>query len=233
MLSCEGTPTVGVSETQATYLAPYVSAGGRVFAEHYHWAFFTNAPGAGFTEFNNVGTWTNVGSAQTGDQPYNNDITGIIEPTLPNGTAFPEGVALKTWLGDVGALNGTGELVVPVANARATVTVGSSNVGTPWVQTDPSVSPASNQYFSWDMPFNAPKNDAGVPQYCGRVVYSDMHVSGSHDDQAPVPTGCAAGTLSQDEDALEFILFDLSSCLTPVGSTPQPPPSSDGGGITQ
>ena len=29
--------------------------------------------------------------------------------------------------------------------------------------------------------------------------------------------------LSADEDAIEFILFDLSSCITPVGFTPQPP----------
>ena len=143
MLSCEGTPTVGVSETQAAYLAPYVSAGGRVFAEHYHWAFFTNAPGAGYMEFNNVATWTNVGSAQGGDSPYNSNIDGIVEPTLPNGNAFPEGVALKAWLGNVNALQPNGELQVPAANARATATVSASNVGTPWVQTDPSVSPPS------------------------------------------------------------------------------------------
>ena len=105
-----------------------------------------------------------------------------------------------------------------------TATVGSTNVGTPWVQTNPTVSPASTQYFSWDMPFNAAVNDAGVPQYCGRVVYSDMHVSGSASDYttlATVPAGCASTTpLSPDEDAIEFILFDLSSCVVPVGYTP-------------
>src|SRR6202034_3792983 len=39
-----------------------------------------------------------------------------------------------------------------------------------------------------------------------------------------VPAGCASSyPLSPDEDAIEFILFDLSSCLTPVGYTPVPP----------
>jgi hypothetical protein len=233
MLSCEGSPTLGVSATTATYMAPYISAGGRVFAEHYHYAFFTgyaSGTGPAYPQFPNLANWANLGLAGN-DSPYNNDITGIIEPTLPNGKAFPEGVALKSWLGNVGALNANGEIVVPSANARDTALVTSSNVATPWVQTDPSVTPASTQYFSWDMPFNPPVSDAGVPEYCGRAVYSDMHVSGSANDYAKgnaVPTDCdATSALSPDEDAIEFILFDLSSCITPVGFTPQPP--SEGG----
>jgi hypothetical protein len=234
MLSCEGMPTANVSQTTAGYLAPYVSAGGRVFAEHYHYAFFTGASGAGYPVFNNVATWTNV-YATGNDSPYSSNIDGIIEPTLPNGNAFPEGVALKQWLGNVGALQPNMEIQVPAANARATATVGASNVGTPWVQTDPSVSPASTQYFSWDMPFNPPVSDAGVPQYCGRVVYSDMHVSGSAQDYQGggngVPAGCdSTSALSPDEDAIEFILFDLSSCVVPVGFTP---PIPGEGGIIQ
>ncbi len=239
MLSCEGTPTIGVSQTQAAYLAPYVNAGGRVFAEHYHYAFFTGASGAGYSQFNNVATWTNV-YATGNDSPYQSDLSGIIQSTLPNGNAFPEGVALKAWLGNVGALQSNGEIVIPSSNARATATVGASNVGTPWVQGDPATGNASpptpsTQYFSWDMPFNPPVSDAGVPQYCGRVVYSDMHVSGSASDypgnNKSVPSGCdATSTLSPDEDAIEFILFDLSSCVVPVGFTP---PLPGEGGIIQ
>jgi hypothetical protein len=236
MLSCEGSPTTGVSATTAGYLAPYVNAGGRVFAEHYHYAFFTSyakSPGTAFPQFANVANWNTVGPLAN-DSPYNNDITGVIETTLPNGKAFPEGVALKAWLGGVGALNASGEIVVPQLNARENAVVGSTNVATPWVQIDPSITPASTQYFSWDMPFNPPVDDAGVPEYCGRVVYSDMHVSGSAADYAgsgtTVPTGCdKTAALSPDEDAIEFILFDLSSCITPVGFTPQPPPPAEGG----
>ena len=234
MLSCEGLPTAGVTATTATYLAPYVNAGGRVFAEHYHYAFFTaynKTPGTPYPQFANVADWTTVGLAA--NDGYSSDISGVIETTLPNGQAFPEGVALKAWLGNVGALNANGEIVVPVATARVNGVVSASNVATPWVQTDPSVSPPSTQYFSWDMPFNPPVDDAGVPQYCGRVVYSDMHVSGTAADYkggTVVPSGCDATTkLSADEDAIEFILFDLSSCITPVGFTPQPPPQPEGG----
>jgi hypothetical protein len=235
MLSCEGSPTAGVSATTAGALGPYVDQGGRVFAEHYHYAFFTSyakSPGTAFPQFANVANWDTVGLAANDN--YGSDITGVIQTTLPNGKAFPEGAALKTWLGNVGALNAAGEIVVPSINARQNAIVQTGNLGTPWVQTDPSVTPKSSQYFSWDMPLSPKIDDAGVPQYCGRVVYSDMHVSGSAADyqggNSTVPTGCdATSALSADEDAIEFILFDLSSCLTPVGFTPQPPPAEAGG----
>jgi hypothetical protein len=188
--------------------------------------------GTAYPQFANVASWTNLG-AFGNDEPYNADITGIIETTLPNGNKFPEGAALKSWLGTVKALNAGGEIVVPEANARDTATVTATNLATPWVVTDPTVKPASAQYFSWDMPFDAGLNDAGVPGYCGRVVYSDMHVSGSAADYQSgndsVPGGCdSTAALSPDEDAIEFILFDLSSCITPVGFTPQPPPPEGG-----
>jgi hypothetical protein len=159
------------------------------------------------------------------DSPYATNITGVVETTLPGGNPFPQSAALKAWLGNVGALNGSGEIIVPSANARADAVVTSANQATSWVQTDPSVAPASTQVFSWDMPL--PATDGGVPPTCGRVVYTDMHVSGSAADyqgSTVVPTGCdTTSALSPDEDAIEFILFNLSSCVTPVGVSPALP----------
>jgi hypothetical protein len=83
------------------------------------------------------------------------------------------------------------------------------------------------------MPLMPSLDDAGVPQYCGRVVYSDLHVSGlagDYSSSTSVPSGCdSAAQLSPDEDAIEFILFDLSSCVTPVGYPPAPPPPPEAG----
>ncbi len=226
MLSCEGDPTYGVDATTAGYMASYVSQGGRVFAEHYHYAFFVDpSSGSAYPPFANVANWLNIDG---GTDFYTQDISGIIEPTLAGGRPFPEGAALKAWLGAVGALSIDGEIVVPEGNAMHDATVTAGNLATAWVQTDPSVSPASTQYFSWDMPFDAAKNDAGVPQYCGRAVFSNMHVAGSANDypggSGTVPAGCdSRAALWPDEKAIEFILFDLSSCLVPIGSTPKPP----------
>jgi hypothetical protein len=57
-------------------------------------------------------------------------------------------------------------------------------------------------------------------------VFSDLHVGGATSDQPdmPVPTECAAADLSPQEKALEFMLFDLSACITPDDRPPVPPP---------
>jgi hypothetical protein len=71
--------------------------------------------------------------------------------------------------------------------------------------------------------FNTP---IGATSQCGRVVYSDFHVSAAAlSGSTYFPASCVAGTLSSQEKALEFMVFDLSSCVSPdIPPTPPPPP---------
>jgi hypothetical protein len=240
LLSCEGEETENVTDANRQSLLDYSNAGGRVFASHWHYSWFNQGPFAA----DNLATW--YPGTQTLDDTML--FPGDVYTTLLNGQPFPEGVALSTWLGVVMALDMNGMLDIFSARHNADVLPPAGPPGTPsqpWVVLDKSVTlmvpacvPAANgaEYFSVDTPI-------GAAAQCGRVVYSDLHVSGGAGITAPgatymadyagaptqldygiVPSGCAMHALTPQEKALEFMIFDLSSCLVPIGQTPHPPP---------
>ncbi len=150
-----------------------------------------------------------------------------------------KGQALDQWLGVVGALgqNGVPAKELSIFQPRYNAVVGPANTASqPWITSD-STSPSPNQtmFFSFDTPVNTPPlPDGGPPNYCGRAVFSDLHVSGNpstNDTEntpslfglaGPPATGCDNTDLSPQEKALEFMLFDLSSCVVP-DTVYQPP----------
>jgi hypothetical protein len=246
LLSCEGHETTGgtpglamISDYQQ-FLLNYANKGGRVFASHFQYAWFTPpARGTGpFTQAPNVlATWKP--GAQAVIPADNVAVNAVIDTTLAGGGMFPEGTALSTWLGAVGALT-NGEL--PIWYSRNNVGMLTQPPSAQWAHLDPSVTQAPNatQYFSVDTPIGAAPAPDGGSSVCGRIVYSDLHVAGGPGVSIPgttpdypgasaaggtVPSGCAMRDLTPQEDALEFMLFDLSSCLVPPGETTPPPPN--------
>jgi hypothetical protein len=237
LLSCEGGETYNAIPAN---LEAYLNAGGRAFGSHFHYAWFSGPIGSGQsyaapTDWgNNLATWTaDQGSDSSGV------IGGIIDTTL-NGTSnpFQKGQILDQWLGGVGALgqNGVPAAELSIYQPRYNAVVGAGNKPSqPWITSDSAAgSPNQTMYFSFDTPVNAP-TPAGAtsPAYCGRAVFSDLHVAGdpSTNDTSPPPGGCDNTDLSPQEKALEFMLFDLSSCVIPDTVTvsgdaglPAPPP---------
>jgi hypothetical protein len=214
LLSCEGHETTAMNQ-QALY--DYAQGGGRVFASHFHYAWFDSGPFAAAA----LATWT------PGVNSMHKPSNGIIQTTLPSGQPFPKGQALQQWLAAVGALGTNrapaGELFIDQAKHNADVSP--ANIpSTPWIVADSlAMPPGATQYFSFDTPLGSPAD-----KQCGRVVYSDLHVGAASGDYAgggrQVPSACGNNPLAPQEDALEFMLFDLSSCFTPVSVPPQPPP---------
>jgi len=210
LLSCEGGETY---DANPPALEQYLDAGGRAFASHFHYAWFSGpiASGQAYSApadwGSNLATWSATGGLGL-------QANAKIVQTL-NGSSGPfvKGVALFEWLGLQGALgvDGAPSMELPIQQPRFDAVVGPGNKPSqPWIQDDAS---PNTMYFSFDTPVNQPPQaDGGSPNYCGRAVFSDLHVSGDTKD----PGGtCNDGLLSPQEKALEFMLFDLSSCVIP------------------
>jgi hypothetical protein len=223
LLSCEGGETF---DANPPALEAYLNAGGRAFASHYHYSWFSGplntmqayvAPADWGT---NLATWTANGGQGNGP------IAGVIDTTL-NGSTLPfaKGAALQQWLGLVGALgtNGVAATDLAIYQPRDNAQVAATNTPSqPWITSTPWT-----LYFSFDTPVNAAAAaEGGAPAYCGRAVFSDLHVGGNPTtmDTAPPPGGCDAIDLSPQEKALEFMLFDLSSCVIPDTMPPSAVP---------
>jgi hypothetical protein len=226
LLSCEAAETFNANPA---VLEAYLNAGGRVYASHYHYAWFSGPLATAQTygtnsDWSNLATWTADTSIAAGP------VGGVVDTTLNgSGMPFPKGAALQQWLQNVGALgqNGVASAEVSIYQPRFNAAVAATNTGSQsWINADmASGAPNQTMYFSFDTPLNAPLGPGGLPQYCGRAVFSDLHVSGnpSTTDTHPPPGGCQDTDLSPQEKALEFMLFDLSSCVIPDSVAPSVP----------
>ena len=199
LLSCEGTenPT-NKSVAARAALQEYANVGGRVFASHWHnyWLEFGPAP------FPTVGTWNHES-----DPP--NPFTADIDQS------FPKGMAMAEWLVNVGSAAPLGQLII--REAKHTLDATNAAVAQRWVY---STNPVSTQYLSFNTPMMVPEE-----QQCGRVVFSDIHVSSGDTStrNTAYPDGCTTTGLTDQEKALVFMLFDLSSCVVGDKKPPVPP----------
>jgi hypothetical protein len=217
ILSCEGQTFSGTKPPQALQaLYDYANAGGRVFASHWHRYWFNTAaqgqnPAGPPSPFEPFATWND--RAAPGDQNPPKVATGIIDDS------FPKGAAMKEWLVNTGASTTPGQ--IPINESKHNVDAVDGTKATQWITMTNQY--ANNmtavEYLSFNTPILAPDE-----QKCGRVVYSDLHVS-SGDTHGPAwPSGCTKPELSPQEKALEFMLFDLSSCIQSDKLPPTPPP---------
>ncbi len=234
LLSCEGNETSYLNDAGRSVLFDYTNSGGRVFASHFHYAWFTPT-GPFATAGVPLATWSPDGVAgKSITVGPNGDLAppvpAKVVTTLPNGAPFPGGVALHSWLSNVGALTND---ELPIWYGRHNADLGAANTASQgWIKLDSSnaVAPGASEYFSFDTPIGA-----SASEQCGRVVYSDLHVSGGinaeNDPNVPAdypglpitPDGCADHPLTPQEKALEFMIFDLSSCPPPASMWPIPP----------
>jgi hypothetical protein len=222
--ACECSPFVrGATAYQA--MDTYLNGGGRLFATHFYYNWFEPSPPATADLYSSANWDLNAPIPA-------NTMTGIEVDTIDQ--TFPKGLAFATWLQDNGITTTLG--TITLGDVRDDITslapTGCEATGTclatQWIYTTtPEIGLNSGpRYLSANAPIGA---DAGVA--CGRFVMSDVHLSGTSSN-ALFPGECVnpdpTNTHLTNEKALEFLFFDLSSCVQDERAPPvipNPPPS--------
>ncbi|MBC8131733.1 MAG: hypothetical protein H7X95_02030 [Deltaproteobacteria bacterium] len=209
LLQCESSQLAELKTPHVAIMKKYADNGGRVFAEHLHSVWMRR----GAVPWPSTATWLGVAT----DLEM---VTGFVD------TTFPKGMAFADWLQTVGASTTRGQIPLSTAQHSVDAPLG---MGTQrWIYTAAPSTP-SVQYLTFNTPVEA------VPDaQCGRVVFTDLHVAtavegGATNDKSwpelPFPTGCLplTGNMSPQEKAMEFMLFDLSSCVQTTPGNPMVP----------
>jgi len=218
MLGCEGSTYPSEKPTAALQaMESYANVGGRVFGTHYHYYWIESNPSPSLWPI--TATWNHTAS------PTNQTNWPVLIDQ-----SFPKGAAFAQWMLNNGGSTTLGTF--NIAESRHDVDAVNNQptndpMSTRWVYSNPqnptSGNPKLVEYYS----FNTPVFDAGVPDggtQCGKVVFSDLHVASGNSPGGTFPANCTQqGGLTAQEKALEFLLFDLSSCIQNDNQPPPPP----------
>ena len=176
----------------------YLDAGGRVFNSHYHINFFgdTSAQTAAPDLYSSA-NWT-LWSGSPSSAPYLVD------------TTFPKGKALADWMQNLATASLWGPSIKTSPYGQVTAfmvgDIASTKLGISqrWIYPQAG---GSDGYISINTP-----TTAAPDKRCGRAVLTDLHV------------GSGGSAMTEQEAALEFMFFDLASCVIDDGTVPTPPP---------
>ena len=185
------------SPTAQKALQDFADLGGRVFASHWH------------------AYWFEKGCRRPFGQSRPSTIARASRTRTTRKRSIPApraGKALATWIWSTwaarrrsGAWSRSRRTRTRGYRRRA---VARSNISQRWIYAS-TLNPQSVQYMTATTPI-----PGGT---CGRVVLSDIHVSSgglmSDTPGKPFPSGCTTTDLTPQEKVIEFMLFDLASCV--------------------
>ena len=207
VMSCEGSTSkfVGMKpQASIDNVAAYANRGGRLFLSHLH--FY----------------WLQM---KTPDFSGTAAYAGVLNPPAQDGVVltvnqtFPKGMALAQWLaGPIVAASPTlGQITVSGAEHSVT-SVNPPTTEWIYLPNNPAENKRSSQYLSFNTPVGTPE-----AMQCGKAVFTDIHIKTSvgttggddSDPSKPFPSGCKTNMMSPQAKALEFLFFDLTSCVEP------------------
>ena len=199
ILSCEGAQNPGTKPQAALdAMKAYADLGGRVFASHWHNIWIEGSTQGGGNQ--KPAVWPTIASWSNSGNLSDPAIDLIDEVNNPKGGSF------ATWMLNVMGSTTRDQIPLQTGTGRSTCNQVNLMKGERWTYV--SGQGGTTQNFQFTTP-----NEVDVGSRCGKVVFSDMHVSGGP-GTGDYPDSCGTGTdLTPQEKALAFMIFDLSSCI--------------------
>ena len=181
---------------QQTNVTNYTNGGGRMFATHFSYSWLYNdAP------FSTTATWND-------DLQYTSGTANIPDP----GVTEPDVTTFYQWMNNLavgGADAGTFTVETPRNDFSAISTTSEL-----WSNMTGATKAIKNEPTTFPLIYTFP-TPVGSTNTCGKVIYSDMHVStvgGTGKAGQTFPAECTTGAMSSQEKALEYLIWDLAAC---------------------
>lgn len=198
---CECTPyardTLGPAYEN---MRAYLDAGGRVFNSHYHLNFFGSSSengGKAAPELQSAAKWSLWGKTSS-RPPY------LID------TTFPKGKAMDDWLSNLPTASKWGPSIKTSPKGEIKTSNAGDIAGTVDGISQRWIYPSTGSgavYISINTPTTKP-----AAERCGRAVATDIHVGNGN-----------LNKMTEQEAALEFMFFDLASCVIDDAQAPKAP----------
>jgi hypothetical protein len=228
---CDSIQTLTPNGGNVQKLVDFANKGGRVYLDHDHYNWLNHA---GDFAGDKIETAVEFSSSP-------NDVQSPLNAKINNDPSFPKGEAFAQWLVAVGASQTEGTL--QIYDAKTSVESMDPNRAQPWIYGSPQLPdqscapmcPGPDFYLTIGTPVFTTDGEPPPASYepCGRVVFTDLHVSKADGGQTadvseqdkPFPTGCVdpPPPMTAQEKALEFMIFDLTSCVQKETDPPTPP----------
>jgi hypothetical protein len=214
VLGCPATPKLSGDPLLTNYdkLVSYANSGGRLFTTHYSYVYLQQ--GGAANPFSGTAKWSGVNAK------YSSASVSVDTNPADN----PKGAEFGDWLSKLVPLTGMNPPTFKLFEAHHDI----QSVVAPsqqWLYFTPAgQNTPAPLHYTFNTPVSAPADSQ-----CGRVVFSDFHVADNKVLSPYFPEECSVDGFSQkatpitpQEQILEYMLFDLGSCVQPYtpGCTP-------------
>ena len=230
-----------ITAAAKTSVVKYLASGGRVLGEHYNWAWVRSYPAKSDKQTDlpvpspigaDVASWfpyVDAADPSSSAVPAASTAQALIDTTFPKGKDFAQWLVAAKAAQVLGTLPLAGDIKRTAIDELAAAPSAQRWLYQPASTSDPTGAAAYTHYLSFNLNSSGQvvdRRSTDATSLCGRFVYTGLHVDSGDatthpsdlaDDKAkaaPFPSCCAAGDLNPSEKTIEFMLLDLSSCLS-------------------